>query len=116
MDTCGGDCCRAFTLSVPWETLVADSVNADLGEHYYRQSSYAVALFQPLGEHTVNPISGMVYDSPRELFTCAALGEDGLCTIYDNRLTLCHNYPHGRCKQPGCRCEVYTQTPLEMEC
>ena len=114
-DTCGGHCCRSFTLSTDWETLVADAEQTE-GFSFWHQSAYIVALFRSVGLHSVNPTSSERYSEPVELFTCAALGSDGLCAIYDHRPWLCRYYPgSGSCRQSQCKLDLYRATPLECQ-
>lgn len=114
---CGGECCKAFTLSVPWSDLVADFEEWKRGERgRFRDVWLMIQIFKPLGMFTAHPSKLCVYDRPTELFTCTMLGDDGLCTIYDQRPWLCHHYPgESRCGFAGCRSEAAQQFPFEME-
>jgi Fe-S-cluster containining protein len=89
---CLGHCCRAFSLGVPYEELVADPKRFKDGEQI-------LDMLIPLGvlsDEQVKErygISAISSTGSCATFTCKHLAENGDCSIYDNRPLMCVSYP-----------------------
>lgn len=78
-------CCRAFVLSTPLQAI------RERPDHFM-DGKLALEIVESIGVHGVNPESGYIYNPPRELYRCKALGPDGRCTIYDTRPRMCRQF------------------------
>ena len=85
-DLCKGACCETFVVPISWQRLPPD-ISRWLIMH---------------GEPTLN---GIRVNSP-----CRALGEDGKCSIYETRPTVCDEYPVGG---PACKQAIATRRPKD---
>jgi Fe-S-cluster containining protein len=96
-DTCRqpGACCRGFSLN-----RISDGDHLTLWDdedplkavHPHIESEAPFHPVERLGQWT-DAESGRTYSSWK--WSCSALGEDGRCTMYDNRPDLCRRYEAG---------------------
>jgi Fe-S-cluster containining protein len=100
-DTCRspGACCRSFQLNREWPPgTTRDQVIADLAsgrDAFTGEVDWTPDLpFEPIRESSFYAVSSNDEEpaSTRWSFSCPKLGDDGRCTIYEERPELCRSY------------------------
>ena len=100
---CGGKCCQAFILPLsPMELKHWDKVAEKTGKNRYqdiRKIADMVIFLGHYGSRTIRKLKGKRYH-----YTCKWLNkESGLCTNYENRPSMCSDFPYGNvCEYKGC--------------
>lgn len=89
---CGGNCCRAFTISVPDGFAWIDAVRQDPDAS--KENRTIADMLVPLGTYRTHPLNGKFYDRPNQIWTCRHFDpETRLCRSYDDRPEMCRTYP-----------------------
>lgn len=122
MARCTGHCCKAFTLPISAEELQSDFekyqawVQNPEGETKPRWRDIGIiadmAIYLGMGWHD-SKTGEYVPDSelnrkrfghePIRVYTCRHLQSNGDCGIYENRPSMCRDYPYGHpCKFENC--------------
>lgn len=104
---CKGQCCQYFVLNMEYDKLqhLAQSIK-DGSETVCENESDVIKIADmliPLGRKNIN-FNNQVLHVPREWFTCRHHNkETGDCAIYEQRPSMCRNYPYeGVCEYPLC--------------
>jgi len=114
-------CCRALALGWSFSELDRCYKAAVVGGKTFVRDSGAseelipdILTLAPMlrkgGVVAANPLGGGPFPSPRKVFRCAHIGDDGLCKIYDRRPSMCREYPLNlkgrRCQYLSCQSTV----------
>lgn len=116
-----GECCRGAAQSTPWRTLLAQAANGDGAARAFlnqyqpysslqdaiAQAPDAVAASQDIARQRGEDIETLVF------YRCIYLKGRNQCQIYEDRPTLCRDFPESPFGAiPKC-CGYY---PLKQEC
>lgn len=101
-NSCQGFCCAAFNLPV------SPSALARLSGRRFRDIEKIKDMVIPLGKHKGNPVveQANVGNSRVHFYTCKFFdGESRNCLDYENRPTMCRDFPYSlkTCPYEGCR-------------
>ncbi len=77
------------------------------GDHLYNEIEKIWPMLIYLGE-----FESKLTNRKLHYFTCTNLKENGDCAIYDNRPTMCSDYPYGdKCEQSECTWDYAKNLP-----
>ena len=102
-----GDCCKLAVSPYSYEQLKQRAIRGD------KFSEDFVSVFVPYETEEkakeVNPeyfelLNKMVEEDRIYYYYCPKLGEDNLCTIYENRPSICKDFPHNPLKLLPSKC------------
>ena len=88
---CGGHCCRAFYLPYSPGAMAEQEPFLLDGEQIIAMVTYLGEFAE--GEGPANMRPG--FRAAGHYYQCKNLGDDGLCTVYEERPSMCSKYPYG---------------------
>ena len=102
-----GECCKLAVSPFSYEQLKQKAMRGD------KYSEAFISVFVPYKTEeeakTVNPeyfelLNELVEDDKIYYYYCPKLGEDNLCTIYDDRPSVCRDFPYNPLKLLPSKC------------
>ena len=111
---CTGHCCRLFTIPASPEDLAEQEArHAALARREapdgpaYTDGPQIAAMVTYVGWFDRSPVTGG--PGGGHFYSCNNLGEDGNCRIYDERPSMCREYPYRElCQFQGCTMRMNT--------